>query len=181
MGCLVIYNKFWVLPNQQPVGNKNNMHHESISLTIKEHSKLVWSEQLFTMHRICVLVALCLYAAYGYESCDQKIMEDTICSLLVSVKEVSNMKQVLVVNFNLQYYVGVFSGNSYYFTLIQMYIFFIFLFKKCWVFVVFSFLGFSDKLIYLDFSNWIFGLADINLKYLHYHNVYSIKLITTYI
>lgn len=33
------------------------------------------------MHRICVLVALCLYAAYGYESCDQKIMEDTICSL----------------------------------------------------------------------------------------------------
>lgn len=57
------------------------MHHESISLTILEHSKWAWSEQLFTMHRICVLVALCLYAAYGYESCDQKIMEDTICSL----------------------------------------------------------------------------------------------------
>lgn len=76
-----IWNKFWVLPNQQPVGNENNMHHESISLTILEHSKWAWSEQLFTMHRICVLVALCLYAAYGYESCDQKIMEDTICSL----------------------------------------------------------------------------------------------------
>lgn len=33
------------------------------------------------MLRICVLVAFCLYVAYGYESCDRKIMEDTICSL----------------------------------------------------------------------------------------------------
>lgn len=65
---------------------------------------------------------------------------------MVSVKEVSNRKQVLVVNFNLQYYVGVFSGNSSFSTLIQMYNFFIFLFKKCWVFVVFSFFWFLRQI-----------------------------------
>lgn len=135
------------------------------------------------MHRICVLVALCLYAAYGYESCDQKIMEDTICSLCGQRKGSEQQEAGTGCQFQSTILCrSIFRKQLLFYTYTYMYVyFFIFLFKKCWVFVVFSFLGFSDKLIYLDFSNWIFGLADINLKYLHYHNVYSIKLITTYI
>lgn len=161
------------------------MHHESISLTILEHRKWVWSEQLFTMHRICVLVALCLYAAYGYESCDQKIMEDTICSLCGQRKGSEQQEAGIGCQFQSTILCrSIFRKQLLFYTYTNVY-FFIFLFKKCWVFVVFSFFfgggGGSDKLIYLDFSNWIFGLADINLKYLHYRYVYSIKLITTYI
>lgn len=158
------------------------MHHESISLTILEHSKLVWSEQLFTMHRICVLVALCLYAAYGYESCDQKIMEDTICSLCGQRKGSEQHEAGIDCKFQSTILCrSIFRKRLFFLHLYKCIIFLFFYLKSVGSLLYSPFFGYCDKLIYLDFSNWIFGLADINLKYLHYHYVYSIKLITTYI
>lgn len=123
------------------------MHHESISLTILEHRKWAWSEQLFTMHRICVLVALCLYAAYGYESCDQKIMEDTICSLCGQRKGSEQHEAGIGCQFQSTILCrSIFRKQLFFYTYTNVYFFYIFIFKKCWVFVVFSFFWFLRQI-----------------------------------
>lgn len=134
------------------------------------------------MHRICVLVALCLYAAYGYESCDQNIMEDTICSLCGQRKGSEQHEAGINCQFQSTILCRSIFRKRLFFLHLYKCIFFLFFYLKSVGSLLYSpFFGFCDKLIYLDFSNWIFGLANINLKYLHYHNVYSVKLITTYI
>lgn len=46
------------------------------------------------MNNIGLFVVLCLWVAYGQESCDRKEMEDTICSLCSQRKESQSGKKL---------------------------------------------------------------------------------------